>query len=333
MRRCTEAPAALAAVLAGALALALAPASARTLVLTGEVRALDAQQIITPFANTSPVVIRYFIPEGEAVKAGDPVLRIDPGQSASQVPELENQIEQARARVAKEVAELEVKVVDARMALVDAEAELAAAKLDASIPAGLVSGLDYDRHQGELDRTRREVALKRDELATAREAVRRRVEDGALEVRKLEVQRDYHALLVASAEVRADRDGIVVHGFTSFGAGGRVDEGSTVMPGSIAGEVVGGGAVGVRAWALESDRGGLQVGQAVRVDFDALPGRGVDGTITAVAGAPERRQEWGEGRWFSVDVDFDAAGLQLLPGMSVRVVAAPAAAATAGAAP
>src|SRR5690606_1492414 len=318
MRRCIE----LAAILAlGAMVL---PAAARTLLLTGEVRAVDAQQIITPHANSSPVVIRYFIPEGEPVKAGEVALRVDPGQSAAQIPELEAQIEQTRARVAKEVAELEGKAVDADLALVDAEAELASARLDASIPADLISELDYDRHQGELDRTTREAELKRRELDSAREAVRRRQADGALEIEKLTVQRDYHAALVATAEVRADRDGIVVHGFNNNWIGGRIDEGASTMPGSTAGEVVSGGDMRVQAWVLESDRRGLRAGQPVQLSFDALPGGQVAGAIAAVSGAPERRPEWGEGRWFSVDVDFDGEGLRLLPGMSARVVARPA---------
>ncbi|MGO1540682.1 MAG: HlyD family secretion protein [Luteimonas sp.] len=329
MRRCIEAL----AVLALAACLLPSVAQAQRVVLTGEVQAVDAQQIITPFADTSPVVIRYFVAEGEPVKAGDAVLRIDPGQSASRVPELEIEIEQARARVAKKIAELEVKAVDAELALVDAEAELAVAKLDASIPADLISGLDYDRHQGELDRTTREVALKQRELAAAHDAVQRRAADGELEVEKLTVQRDYHAALVETAEIRADRDGTVVHGFTNFGTGGRIDEGSSVMPGSVAGEVVGGGEMSVQAWALESDRSALRAGQAVELGFDALPGRSVTGTITGISGAPERRPEWGEGRWFAVEIDFNGEGLRLLPGMSVRVVAVAAATDEEGAAP
>jgi len=317
MRRCTE----LAAALALAAACLAPPALARTLVLTGEVRATNAQQIITPFADSSPVVIRYFVPEGELVKAGDVVLRIDPGQSATRVPELENQIEQTRARVAKEVAELEVKAIDAELALVDAEAELAIAWLDASIPSDLISGLDYDRHQGEQDRATREVALKQRELAIAREAVARRRIDGDLEVQKLTVQRDYHAALVEAAEVRAERDGIVIHGFTTLGDGGRIDEGSSVMAGSVAGEVVAGGALGVQAWVLESDRRGLEAGLPVDLIFDALPGRHARGTIVGMAGAPERRPEWSEGRWFRVDIELETEDLPLLPGMSVRVIA------------
>lgn len=293
-------------------------------VLTGEVQAVDAQAIYTPPANFSPVVIRYYVPEGERVEKGDVVLRIDPGQAASQVREYETQIEQARARAAKELAELRVKAVDARIALVDAEAALAVAKIDAAIPAELVSALDYDKYQGELQRASREFALKQEELAAAEAAVERRERDGALEVEKLRVQLDYAVAQVQASEVRADRDGVVVHGFNRNWIGGRIDEGSSTMPGGKAGEVVSGGAMRVRAWALVPDRRGLDVGQPVQVAFDALPGDTLTGRITAIGGAPERRQEWGDGRYFAIDIALpERHGLSLLPGMSVRIVADP----------
>ncbi len=297
-----------------------AAAPAQAVVLTGEVRAIDAQQILTPQSNSGPVVIRYYVPEGERVKKGDVVLRIDPGQSASRIPELELQIEQTQAKDAKDIAELRVAAVTAEMALVDAEAELATAKLDATIPPDLISGLDYDRYQGELDRAAREVVLKRKDLVAARAAVQRREEDGRLQVRKLVMQRDYHAALVRTAEVVADRDGIVVHGFNPM-TGGRMDEGVSTMPGSKAGEVVSGGRMEVRAWALEPDRRGLAVGQQVDVAFDAMPARKLKGRIAFITGAPERRQGWGEGRYFSLDITLDPHTLPLMPGMSVRVIA------------
>ena len=85
-----------------ALALALfAALPAHAVVLTGEVRAIDAQQILTPQSNTQPVVIRYYVPEGERVKKGEVVLRIDPGQSASRIPELELQMLPLGSRPAK----------------------------------------------------------------------------------------------------------------------------------------------------------------------------------------------------------------------------------------
>lgn len=308
-----------------ALLLVVFAPGALAVVLTGEVRSTDSQVLITPQSNSSPVVIRYFVPEGQAVKQGEVVLRIDPGQSAAMIPDLEARIEQTRVRGEKELAELEVKALDAALALTDAEAELAIARIDAKIPEELISGLDYDRHQGELDRATREAALKRRQLAEAREAVNRHRRDVDLEVEKLVIQRDYHALMVSTSEVRADRDGYVIHGFNNNWIGGRIDEGSSTMPGSRAGEVVSGGGTRVRAWALEPDRRGLAVGQSVTLSFDAVPGSSLEGRIAAISGAPDRKPEWGAGRYFTVDIDFDAGGVRLLPGMSVRaVVHAPA---------
>ena len=320
-------------------ALALVPllsfaAPAAAVVLTGEVQAVDAQVIHTPPANMSPVVIRYFVPEGERVEKGDVVLRIDPGQAGSNVRDMEAQIEQARARAAKELAGLRVKAVEARIALVDAEAALEVAKIDASIPEDLVSALDFDKHQGELDRARREHALKQKELATAEAAVARRQRDGDLEVERLQVTRDFNAAQVKESEVRADRDGVVVHGFNNNWIGGRIDEGSSTIPGSKAGEVVAGGQMQVRAWALVPDRRGLEVGQDVQVAFDAIPGSALAGRITTISGAPERRPEWGDGRYFAIDIALPQKhGLALLPGMSVRVVADAEAPARASAVP
>lgn len=319
MMRCSK------SLLAG-LCLAVLAVSAQAVVLTGEVRAIDAQQILTPQSNSSPVVIRYYVPEGERVKKGDVVLRIDPGQSASRIPDLEAEIEQALAKNAKDVAELQVKAVQAETELVDAEAELATAKLDARIPRELISALDYDRYQGDLDRTTREAALKRKQLDAARAAVQRATSDGQLQVRKLELERDYHTAMVRTSEVKADRDGVVVHGFNNNWIGGRIDEGSSTMPGSKAGEVVSSGRMNVRAWALEPDRRDLKVGQPVELSFDALPGKRVPGRIEFISGAPERRPEWGEGRYFTVDVTLDSGSLALMPGMSVRVIARPPAA-------
>ena len=153
--------------------------------------------------------------------------------------------------------------------------------------------------------------------------MQRRIHDGRLQIDKLVLQRDYHTALVRTSEVVADRDGIVVHGFNNNWIGGRIDEGSSTMPGSKAGEVVGSGRMNVRAWALEPDRRGLAVGQSVELTFDALPGRKVKGRIDFISGAPDRRPEWGEGRYFTLDITPEANTLTLMPGMSVRVIARP----------
>jgi len=316
-----------------ALALLLAAgasqAAARKVVFTGQVRAPDAEGIYAPMAENSPVVLRFLAPEGSEVKPGDPLVRIDPGSSLAAQETLQAQISQTRARVAKELAELAVLEVDAELAYVDARAALAKAEVDAGIPADYIARIDADRYRGELDRAQREIALKQGELDAARAATRRRRDDAALEIAKLDTDLRFAAGNIAAAEQRAEGRGVVVYSFNPW-TGQRYEEGASVNSGSLIGEVIQEGSLSVRAYALEPDRRGLALGQALALQFDAVPGRTVQGRISAISGAPQAKAEWGAGRYFLVDVDLPAGhGLPLRPGMSVRALATMDAAAAA----
>ena len=294
---------------------------ARRVMLSGVVRSSDAETIYAPMSNSSPVVLRQLAPDGVAVKPGDVLVRIDPGAATAQINALKTQIALAKARIDKERAELDVRRVDAALALVDAEAALAKAEVDAAIPADYLARIDYDRYQGEAERARREIVLKRQELASAEAGVQRRARDGALEVAQLEADLVFAERQIARAEQRATRAGTAVFGFHPWN-GQRFEVGASANPGMAIGEVVGAGELAVRAWVLEVDRPGLRSGQPVQVRFDALPGRTLAGRIASIAGAPEPKAEWGSGRYFTVDVTLEAsAGLALKPGMSARIEA------------
>lgn len=302
-----------------ALGLAASALDARRVMLTGVVRSTDAESIHAPMSFSSPVVLRELAAAGSAVAAGDLLVRIDPGPATSQISSLKSQIALARARIDKERAEIDVKRVDAALALVDAEAALAKAEVDAAIPAAHIARIDFDRYQGEVERARREIVLKRRELVNAEEAVQRRSRDGALEIQQLEADLVFAERQIRNAEQRATRAGTVIFGFHPW-SGQRFEAGASANPGMQIGEVVGAGELAVRAWALEVDRPGLRVGQTVQVRFDALPNRGVTGRISAITGAPEPKAEWGSGRYFTVDLTLDgAAALPLRPGMSARI--------------
>lgn len=307
-------------------AIAFGVTCAHAVVLTGEVRTQGAQAILTPPAMSSPVVLRFYVPDGTRVKKGDALLRIDAGTAAAQLRTLQDQIQSTRTQVVKDVADLELKRVVAQLASIDADAAAETAAVDAAIPKALLSALDYDRYQGTADSTRRAAQLKRTELADAQAAVARRRHDGELETQKLELQLGFFQAQVNAATVTAQHDGVVIHAFQTrmFGSGsgsGRYEEGSTSYPGSTVGEVVADGARSVRAWALAPDRRDLANGELVNLVFDALPGVAAKGRITAIANASEAKPEWGDGRYYAVDVALDAAAekLPLLPGMNVRV--------------
>ena len=295
------------------------PLQAANVYLTGEVRILDAEVIYTPPSDSSPVVLRYYLPDGSQVKVGDVIVRIDPGQATSQVRMLEAQIDQARSRTEKEIVELRVKLLDAERALIDAEAARDKAKVDAAIPADYIARLDQDRYRSEKERSEREFLLKQNEFNNAKAAIARRQADAKLEIQKLQLQRDYQKTAIANAEQKATRGGVLTHGFDPW-RGGRIDEGSSSWPGQKVGEIVGDGRRGVLAYALEPERRGLKLKQTVSLVFDAYPKKIITGTISKIAAAPDNKSEWGNARYFAVEIDLpEKLDIHLLSGMNVRV--------------
>ncbi|SDE80941.1 Multidrug resistance efflux pump [Massilia sp. PDC64] len=300
------------------VALAATAADTRPVLITGEVEALDSQTIFVPPSNASPVVVRNFLAEGTQVRKGDVVLRIDSG-STTNIDQLRMDRERARAKTDSETATLEVAAIEAEKALVSAQAALDKAKVDAALPKQQITALDYDRYQAALGQAVRDLAVKQESLRNARAAVARRKEDGALEVKKMQINEAFQLAQLAQSEVRATRDGVVVHGYSPFN-GERMDEGATAWPGNAAGTVLGDGRMVVTAWVLEADRPYLRDGQAVSLRFDALPGVVVTGKLADITSAPEARPRWGLGRYFRARIALpDDHGLPLVAGMSVLV--------------
>lgn len=293
----------------------------RPVLLTGETEAEHSQDIYVPPSNSSPVVLRNFVAEGRAVKTGDVVLRIDVA-GVSNVDRMKADLERTRARAESETASLEVAAVEADKQLVSAQAALDKARVDAALPRQQVAPLNYDRYQAELDRATRDFAIKQDTARVARLAANRRREDGELEVKKGQIAIAFQIAQQAQAEVRATRDGVVVHGYSPFN-GERLDEGASAWPGNVAGTVLGDGKMAVVAWALEADRPYLKEGQHVSVRFDALPRTTLGGTIATITSAPEARPRWGQGRYFKVRITLpEHHGLTLVAGMSALIVPA-----------
>ncbi|MDL2358386.1 MAG: HlyD family efflux transporter periplasmic adaptor subunit, partial [Pseudomonadota bacterium] len=213
---------------------------------------------------------------------------------------------------------LEVKAVEAERALAEASAAMAKARVDAVLPRSQISGLDFDRYQGERERAERDLDVKKKTSDTAADAVRRQRGDAVLQAGQRQLLIDFNIARQEQAQVRAVRDGVVVHGYSDW-SGERYDEGASAYPGNAVGNVMGTGGMRVQAWAAEADRPFLAVGQTVRLSFDALSGKSLEATIKAIAGAPTPRAAWGSARYFRVDIALPPTTLPLVAGMSVLV--------------
>lgn len=292
----------------------------RPVLFAGEVQASDSIPIVVPTSNVSPVTLRYYVPEGSRVKAGDVVLRVD-AQGNTDLERVELEMTQAQQLNAREVAELDVRQIEAERALLMAKAALAKAKVDAALPKAQIAALDYDKYQGELDRAKKDLDVKEKALEIAKEAIKRKIEDGALALKKSQIQVAFSKAQIAQSEVRAPKDGVIIHGYDRW-SGKRLDEGGMGHIGSIAGHIMGSGQLRIVAYVLESDRSFIKQGQTVTVRFDAIPSAMVKGTVESIAGAPEAKAAWGSGRYFKTDIRLnEASNLPLQHGMSAAIEA------------
>jgi multidrug resistance efflux pump len=306
-------------LLTGSQALPNKAPLARPVLITGLIEAADSQDIIMPPSNSSPSVIRTYLDEGTMVKKGDVIMRIDVSGGSQSPSALTLESEQAAARGRKEIADLEVAAINAERALVQARAALAKAKIDAALPKGPITAIDYDRNQGERERASRDLEVKQHALDNAIAAIKRRQEDARIEAGKYELRIAFARAQEERSQVRAARDGVLVHGYSEW-RGERFDEGSSAWIGNVVGTVLGDGEKRVAAYVLETDRMHLKLGQTVSLGFDAFPGKRCTGTVTRIASAPETRAQWGRGRYFRAEIAFNGdPGLALTPGMSVLV--------------
>ena len=295
-----------------------AATATRPVVLTGEVQALGSQAIIVPFSTNSPVTIRFYLPDGAQVEKGEKVLSIDAG-SMQAISQIEQQLTAAKARAEKDAANLRVALIDAQIALSNAQAAQRNAEIDAKIPKQFISALDFDRYQNEAARTLADVGQKKAAVAAARTQYENIQRDARLEQEKLGIELAYSQTQSTRSEVYASLDGVLLHGYSDW-RGRRIDEGESVMPGSVAGTLVAGTQREIVAFALEADRTYLNTGDAVELVFDAQPEQRRKAQITAISASPEARAQWGDGRYFRVTIALpEPWAASLMPGQSVRV--------------
>lgn len=290
----------------------------RPVFITGEVVASDSQLLFVPPSNSSPVLLRNFVKEGESVKAGDLVLRIET-PVANNIEQLQTNVDQTLSRLDSDVAKLEVSALEAEKNLILARAALAKAQVDAALPKSQISALDFDKYQTDKEKAERDLEVKLLVSQEARESVKRRRSDGDLDIKKQQIQLKFAKDELAQAEVHAIRDGVVVHGFNSW-RNERIEEGSSVYPGNQAGQIIGSGGMMIKAWALEADRLQLRENMPVNLYFDAMPEVRIQSHIRYISGAPEAHDNWGKGRYFRVEVPIpDTLKKTPTPGMSVRI--------------
>jgi multidrug efflux pump subunit AcrA (membrane-fusion protein) len=200
-------------------------------VLTGVLRPMTALDLVVPRTDQSPLVIRWLIDDGAAVKAGDRVFEFDTSSFTSKLQDNQAQLRAAEAKF-ETFDEDPMKLGELRFAVRTKKIALDIARLEAELPAELLAA--HTAKDNQLKLTIAEADLRKAEahLATATAA-------GALERRIQRIELDKVRRTVTAAEqemedlmVKTPRDGIVIVGENPR-EGRRFRVGDQVYPGMM----------------------------------------------------------------------------------------------------
>ncbi len=272
--------AALAAALAGTIALTACRQAADPNVVRLNGRIEAAMVDLSP--KVTGRVLEVLVREGDRVKAGDVLVRLDLGETALTVARDRSTVAAARARVRdleagsrrSELAAAEAEVDDRRAALELAKKELQRQQFMLERKVG--TQREVDRASTEVERLTAAVSGASNRLATLDEGARRdQVRQARNEVARAETVLEQSQTVVSEAELRAPADTVVVHRFA--------EPGQLVTPGQPALTLAFLDRLYVRTFVPELVRGRVRPGMEADVVVDAYKDRTFKGRVAEIA--------------------------------------------------
>jgi HlyD family secretion protein len=271
-------------------------------------------------------VVQVLVREGDRVKAGDLLIRLDLGELALAVERDKAGVEVAEARykdLASGSRRAEIEAADAQVADRKAAVDLAARELQRQeylLSRKVAAERDVDRAKTELERAQAalETALKQAQLA--REGFRKwQTEQARDEVDRARATLRQALTVASESEIRAPADAIVLH---------RMAEPGLLLPAGQPGLTLAfADRLYVRTFIPEPQLGRVKQGQVAQVSVDAFPGQTFAARVTEISPDAEFTPKAVETRnervnlVYGAKVDLDAGWkAPLVPGQPAEVV-------------
>jgi hypothetical protein len=288
----------------------------RTLLLTGEVEAVRAVEIKAPQTSIFQMRIEFMADEGSVISKGETILGFDSGVLADRVRDLETRILDAETQVVAKRSELASALRDLEIELAEREYARGAARLEADVPAEILSKQEAGERRLTLTTAERE-------LAETHERIRLTGERGQAELDVLEINRDKLRRDLAKAEddlgrlsVEAPIDGLVVYR-PRRGSTLGYQEGDSCWPGQSVISLPDLSEMQVTFSVNEVDAPLLEIGMPVTVSLDAFPGRALSGEIAHIPSMAVKRSDDSKVAVFKVTARLSETWVgEMKPGMS-----------------
>jgi HlyD family secretion protein len=263
-------------------------------------------------------VVEVLVREGDRVKAGDLLIRLDLGETSLSVARDRSAVAAAEARVRdleagtrrSELAAAEAEVSDRRAALDLAEKELQRQRFLLERKVG--TQRDVDRAATEVERLKAAVSATANRLAALREGARRgQIQQAQDEAARARTVLEQSQTVVGEGELRAPADAMVIHRFA--------EPGQLMTPGQPGLTLAFTDRLYVRTFVPEPVLGRVRPGLAAEVIVDAYRDRTFKGTVAEIARDAEFTPKQVETRTERVNLVY-AAKVDLEGGWTVPLV-------------
>ncbi len=290
------------------------------LLLTGELKAAESVLLKTPATESWQLQIRWLAEDGVPVRAGDKVAEFDSSQLGSRLERLRASQIEASIQLSSLRARLAADLDAAEFAVENQRGTLEKARLNAEIPQGLESEIDFQRKQSDYQRALLELEKLASALAAKDQARGSEiaVQEIALDQATAEMERVDEA--IGRLTLVAPRDGLLILGRNS--RENRIFQTSdNTWPGLTVAEMPDLDTIRVEARLLDVDDGQVRSDMQAEVVLDAYPGEALSGRVVYVEQIAQQLGRRSLRRSFRVWVELDQIDVERMrPGMSVKVV-------------
>lgn len=286
--------------------------------MTGELRAEKAVDLVVPKMPTWQVQLSWMEEDGAEVAAGDPVVEFDSSQFTSDLEEKRLSLREQENELQRLQAEGEVTHLEKRFAIDQKKAELEKAASRADVPADLVAERDYQERQLALRTAELELAKAEADLAAARASQR-----AELEMKRIEIERARREIVQAESAVRsmtlaAPQAGIFVvqdHMWEPR----KLKQGDMVHRGHTVARLPELSSMQVEASLSDVDDGQVEAGMAGECVLDAYPLRAFPCRVVSVSPVARESNRNSLLRFFQVRLELLEDDPEIMrPGMSVK---------------
>jgi len=259
---------------------------------TAELRASHAMMLTAPAIGGDALQITQLARTGAPVKKGDLVMEFDPSEQRYKLEQNRSELLQAEQEITKAKADAIVLGAQDKVALLKAQYGVRKAELEVK-KKELVSTIDGEKNQLALEQAQRTLTESENDLESHKTSGQAAVFLAQEKYNKAKLAMDQAQENLGKMRVTAPIDGLVSIQKNMNASGGffftgmslpDYHAGDQVQAGSSIAQVVDPMGMDLIAKVGERERSNLMPGQAVDVQFDALPGHTCKGKVKSVGG-------------------------------------------------